>query len=267
MNTDTKETLTAADYFAIERMSNSKLKLFRTNRRKFFLQHVAKTLPPDEPSEAMQLGTLLHCLLLEPDEYASRYAVAPACDRRTKEGKATWQEFCQQSNGKQVVKAEMREQAARMADAVLTSPLAAPFILDMPGQVEHSILWECDGVPCKSRLDKLCPDVIVDIKTAKDASPEAFARAAANLSYNSQAAFYRRAAGVSQFIFLVVENVEPYRVACFDLDREALDYGDAANLLALRNYTHALETGQWSDDFERRVTTLSLPRWSFSEDA
>lgn len=263
MITATKENpMSAAKYHSLDRLSASRLSLFRRNRRKFYLQHVAKTLPPDEPSEAMQLGTLLHCLLLEPDEYASRFTVAPACDRRTKEGKAIWQEFCEGAGDKTLIKSEVWEQAARMSAAVLQSPLAAPFLLDMPGQVEHSILWEHLGIPLKSRLDKLCDNVIVDVKTAKDASPEAFAKSVANYGYNAQAAFYRRAAGVQQFVFVVVESVEPFRVAVFDLDAEALELGDLQNLSALQQYAYCRDNDLWQDDYERRVTTLSLPRWA-----
>ena len=48
-----------------------------------------KNAPVDtEKLQALDMGTALHCLLLEPDEFDSRFIKAPDFNRRTKDGKA-----------------------------------------------------------------------------------------------------------------------------------------------------------------------------------
>ena len=41
-----------------------------------------------EPTPAMLLGTVFHCLTLEPDAFSRDFAIAPVVNKRTKAGKA-----------------------------------------------------------------------------------------------------------------------------------------------------------------------------------
>lgn len=62
----------------------------------------------DEKKAALDMGTALHCLLLEPEEFDKRFIVAPAFNRRTNEGKADEQRFLKdcESSGMTVMDAE-----------------------------------------------------------------------------------------------------------------------------------------------------------------
>ncbi|RNM50787.1 exodeoxyribonuclease VIII, partial [Salmonella enterica] len=42
----------------------------------------------EEKKSALDMGTALHCLLLEPKEFDKRFIVAPEFNRRTNQGKA-----------------------------------------------------------------------------------------------------------------------------------------------------------------------------------
>ena len=48
---------------------------------------------PREDTPALRLGRAVHARILEPAEYERRWAVAPQCDRRTKAGRAEWDEW------------------------------------------------------------------------------------------------------------------------------------------------------------------------------
>ena len=88
---ETKQS--AAEYHAdYSRVSNSMLSVFRQSRRRYFQRFVEQSMPAPEPTAAMQLGSLVHTLLLEPDD-AAKLVVAPKVDRRTKAGKEEWQAF------------------------------------------------------------------------------------------------------------------------------------------------------------------------------
>lgn len=149
---------------------------------------------PSEPTSALLFGQVAHKLLLEPDDFDKDFAVAPAVDRRTKEGKAIWQAFVDDSVGKTVVDAAMYEQAAEMADIARANPLVAELL---KGKHEEPFFWTDPdtGIECKARLDSWHRDengvpVIVDYKTSTDASYKAFQRDVQSYGYYFQAAMY-----------------------------------------------------------------------------
>ena len=88
------------------------------------------------------------------------------------------------------------------------------------------------GILCRCRPDFWREDdIIVDVKTTEDASPEEFSRSLAKWRYHVQAPFYmdgielatgRRPKG---FVFLVVEKKPPYAVAAYTLDPESIELG------------------------------------------
>ena len=54
----------------------------------------AKNAPVDEEKlKAFDMGSAIHCLLLEPDEFKDRFIIAPPFNRRTNTGKAEEAEF------------------------------------------------------------------------------------------------------------------------------------------------------------------------------
>lgn len=62
-------------------------------------------LHPEE-TPALIFGSALHTSVLEPNEFDKRYAVAPECDRRTKDGKAVYEDFVYRAGNKRVLKGD-----------------------------------------------------------------------------------------------------------------------------------------------------------------
>src|SRR5690606_23183416 len=101
-------------YHADPALSCSQLKVFANRPRLYKAQYIDKTYQPKR-SDALDIGSALHDLvLLGRDHYTKSYAVAPHCDRRTNKGKEVWQAFCDEANGKTVLKDEEAEQVERM---------------------------------------------------------------------------------------------------------------------------------------------------------
>lgn len=67
-------TRTAADYFAANGLSNSAMKDLAVSPLRFWYKHINTERPEDEPTPEMQLGSALHCAILEPNEFDKRYA-------------------------------------------------------------------------------------------------------------------------------------------------------------------------------------------------
>lgn len=256
------------------RIGHSMLDVFRASRKRYHGQYVAGTLPRSEPSDAMILGSLIHMAALEPERFALGTIVAPKVDRRTTVGKADWQAFLDAAGGKQVISAEQSETVNAVADAVRDHELANR-LLSCAGLVESAITWtdEATGLELKSRRDKVVigKELLIDLKTCRDASPEGFAKAAANFGYHRQAAFYLdgQHALTGQFwsfVFIAVETAPPYQVACYELDSEALSLGSAQNETALVQLADCYRTGNWVAPFEARINEISLPSWANYQD-
>ena len=248
-----------AEYHALTRCSASALKaLERSTPRHWFAGL-------DRDSAALLQGRLLHCMVLTPEVLRYAYACAPQVDRRTKEGKAAFAEFEAAAIGRQVVPADVWQEAERMAFEIERHPGAAR-LLDGTER-ELSLVGELMGVSAKARIDAYHAAIgcCVDVKTTRGlASREEFERAIVNWGYGIQAAWYRlalRAAGLKceHVAFVVVEKAEPYAVAVFRLADDVIDYFDAElpRLVAAWKDAQANPSRAWPDN----VQDIGVPAW------
>ena len=215
---------------------------------------------PPAQTPAMRLGTAFHAYLLDSSEvFAKSYAIAPCgLDKRTV---AT---------------------IHGMAESLFNNPAifrVTQGLSLVPHQNEVSIVFRCDGgdftkngtILCKGRLDMIRetgPDswTIVDPKTTTDASPENFGKAAFNLGYHIQAAFYlwgcaSLGLSVDKFLFAAVEKTPPYASAVYELDEDFLSLGwmEVRRLLDL--YAECTRTNTWPG-YPPEPVTLSPPAWA-----
>jgi hypothetical protein len=73
---DHKET--NAEYHAdLTHVSNSMLKVFAESPQKYYRMFVVQTMPKPEQTPSLLLGSVVHCLFLEPEKFGVEYAVAP----------------------------------------------------------------------------------------------------------------------------------------------------------------------------------------------
>jgi exodeoxyribonuclease VIII len=224
-----------------------------------------------EPTDAQVFGSAVHALVLEGETaFAEAFVVAPTIDRRTKAGKAEYAEFLLRCGGREPIDKESYARALRCAEAVTTHPAASRLLYDARREV--SLFWE-DGeykVPCKARLDALGAHGIVDLKTCRDASPEAFARSAASFGYHRQGAHYwsgvEHVLGHSPefFVLIAVEDEPPHGVACYALPPVAIQAGRREMDEALARYRAALAGGKWTG-YDSRVIDLDLPRYALRD--
>jgi len=257
---------TAAEYHARPEQSNSKLKVMIESPRTYHAQFVAKTM--SGPSNgSMSIGDMLHARLLEPARYASDFVVPPRevlNEDGHRKGKK-WTEWRDAHKDVTVLLLEEAKQIDRMASAV-EAHSGAKCYLDMPGQNEVKIAWECEGVPVRSMLDRLCENWIVDIKTTCAFGRFKFGREAAKFRYFQQAAFYKSAAKAldgrdRDFAIIVVENKAPFRVAICEFDADYLEQGRRDYLKAIAKYQECIKTNDWRDDEERETIVLTMPTY------
>lgn len=261
-------TETNAQYNAdFKRLSNSMAGvLAKSNGPQLFDgYYVSKTLAIPEQTESMALGEMVHCLVLEPEEFPHRFVIKPAgLDRRTKEGKATYANLL--ASGKTVASLDDYETAEGCVNAILTHDSLN--ILNNDAAIETRIDYELDGVPMRSKLDwlSLSLELIIDIKTTQDASTSGFARSAGDYGYYRQAWLYREAVRIQtgidcRFLFACVETTKPYSVACYEPSEAMMRAGENDMMSLLAEYRYRYEADDWLQDWSKGIVPLDLPHW------
>jgi hypothetical protein len=266
-------TMSPEEYFAMDAVNQSLLKqvLRSPAHAKAYL---AGKKPP---TPAMQFGTAVHSSVLNPQNFENEVAILPDINRRTKEGKLQYEKFLKNADGKAIIDRDRAVDCIQVGQSVARSQTARELL--SVRDIEQAFLWkdEKTSLVCKARVDAYSNNSkkVIDLKTAQDASPHAFARSVAKFGYHIQAAFYLRAVSGFQkaveayedgwrFYIVAVESTSPYSVASYKLDQRAIIEGDSKIDQAL---------GVWAecrllDDFQGypdEVITLSLPDWALTE--
>jgi exodeoxyribonuclease VIII len=221
----------------------------------------------DTTTDAMVFGNVVHTMLLEPDTFTTRYAVAPDVNRTTKEGKAAYTQFMEANEGKEIISSKDYALAIAML-AEASSNKVVTDLLDASDK-EQVYTFEIMGVKCKMKSDAISDlfDCIIDIKTCKDASPIGFGKDAYNLHYLLQAAFYLDgyyyATGIQlkRFVFVAMEKSAPYITAVYELTPEQIELGRSQYLAALQTYKNCLALNDWHA-YGKEIQPLQLPNWA-----
>lgn len=254
-------------------ISHSMMEVFRASPLAYARKFIYGTMRRLDPTPAMCIGTALHTLVLEPERFDELVAVSPDVDRRTKYGKAQWEEFKSSCNGKAVISQFDNDAVTNMSKSILAHPEAAK-LLKRAEYREKSFRWvnEASGLFCKCKPDLLwwAGAVIGDLKTAADPTPGAWTRQAASLGYHRQNAGYR--SGIEAvsgrrpaFLHIVVGTSEPFETCCYQMDPESVDHGEFQNQQTLNAIRAAIDSGDWMADQNKKFKTVSLPRWVYSE--
>lgn len=262
------------DYHRGEAVSKSQLDALDKSAFHFWSLHRDPNRPTNRVSNpAFALGSMTHTAILEPHDFDHRHVLAPVCDRRTKEGKAVWAEFVAGlMPGQEAADPVMRSQALAMSESLRTVPILRHLL--SAGEAEISAYWtDPDSqVACRCRPDWVVEDGdgvwILDIKTARDASPEGFAKAILNYGYAKQDGFYSdgfaAASGkrVKGFIFGTVETTWPHAAAAYQLTEEDRAWGKNLYRVNLATYAECMRTNIWPGYTNGQIQTLQLPAWA-----
>jgi len=222
-----------------------------------------------EDTAAFAFGRAFHCALLEPDVFATTYAVEPDFgDCRTKANRTARDTWREQNSGRVLLSERDASMIAPMIAAVRAHPLASRMLQD--GVPELTLRWrdEETGIECKARADHYVERLrlVVDVKTCDDASREGFRKSAAKYGYARQAAFYDAgfaALGeeLEHFLFLCVEKERPHLVGLYNFDEDGMARGFASICEDLETLAWCLERDEWPG-LPTSITTVDLPPWA-----
>ena len=220
-------------------------------------------------SRAMEFGKALHCAVLEPEVFASRYLLLRhVSDRRASEYK---QAVAAKGEGNVLVSGEA-DQIAGIQE-VIASDFAVQKLVSKPHWTELSLFVNDPetGALVRVRYDMLTEDFeAVDLKTTQDCMPEAFAKSIAQYRYHVQAALYSDAfywatgKPLADFVFLAIEKDLPHARKLYSLDQESMRIGRGEYRKDMKVYYPAWEYDHWHGAEAEQVQTISLPNWAFA---
>lgn len=254
------------EYHNSEGISNSGLGLIDESPASYIWN---KNAPVNEDkTKALDMGTALHCILLEPDEFKDRFIIAPTFNRRTKDGRKEECEFidgCAEL-GKTIMTAEEGEQLNYMRDSVMAHPNAR-WLLEADGHSEASIYWtdKATGEKCRIRPDRMINSrpIIIDVKKVEGL--DRFQRQCFEFGYHRQAAMYTD--GFKQhfgeepsFLFLAVSSTVScgkYPVRVRPLSDRFFDMGHELYRYNLETYHHCRVNNDWHD-----LEPIEPPHWA-----
>lgn len=227
--------LTNDEYRSVKAYSNSDISLVLDSPA---LIEWNKNAPSDG-SDSVDLGTHVHCAVLEPEVFKENYIKIPEFDARSKAGREAKESFTRNVDGDGVVILghETYQQVIAMRDSILAHPVARQ-LLTSPGQSEVSIFGEIQGLKVKCRPDRIVdPEsfggqhILVDVK--KTADIDKFIYSVRDFGYHRQNAYYSdiyyQLTGYRpRFVFVVVgekRSIGRHPVRVWELPEEVVDIG------------------------------------------
>jgi exodeoxyribonuclease VIII len=278
------KTINWDDYVAVRRMNPSTL--VAGCKSMLRLKRAIDGGFPEE-TKAMRLGTGIHALLLEPEEFESRFCVVPSFnldaenlrapkrkdepieDRRTDSKvtsyyKAKVAEFQSLNQGKSFLDRTQYDQALACIEALNSRKHFRELVHDSNKEV--TVYGEIESVPFKGRLDLLHPTCICDLKTTFDVAQ--FGRTFTSLEYAFKLSIYRElvrqnTVGLREVKVIAQETSGDFDNAMFVVPSDILDHAFNRVLLVVNQYKQAVADDVWPGwDRGEDECEIEIPYWA-----
>ena len=257
----------------IEDLKNGFVSLSYSSLKEFAISPAAfirYKLKERKETPAMAMGTAVHTLVFERDQFLQRYLIAPEANAATKQGKEDLRQFYKRATGEDIesftvaslfesIKQQTGfkilsysdfEEAQRRADAVLANK-AARYVLDRVGDVEQGISVAIDDVPFTGYVDGLGDGLIVDLKNMTDATTQKAARTIYQMRYDWQAFIYSQAIKAKECFIIAVDGDLEVSTHC--LSKNDLDNAEKQ----VRYYISQFKRACFESEFNESVWDMS----------
>jgi len=206
-------------------------------------RHLDPSRTNESPSDALRLGTLVHCLALTPRQFEREFRVLES--RRTRADQSEWSLTVAQ--GWTPIKPAELDRARALVAALQASPEARKLLRG--GKKERTIIQPRASslLPLKARLDVHCEAkrLIVELKTIRDL---ALIRASMErYRYPLSAAFYRDMVKGQETVFVFVQSTPPHDIEIVDFPSDQLEAGREQYQTALRRFDDCWRRNDWPE--------------------
>lgn len=244
-------------------ISKSSLSSLKESVFRFFNQS------PRKPTKAMQIGTAIHCAILEPFKFADEYLLMPEVKAKTlKEYKDT----VKANPDKAVINGKDADNIIGMIQAVLGNDAANQLLTGQGDNELSGFHTDADtGVKLRHRFDRLTSDGCgVDLKKTQSVHPDELSKTIQKYGYDMQDALYSdgyeaiTGRKLNQFYFVFVEESYPHQVAVVYLDDISKQVGRDKYRALLGDYCYYQQNPE-SVNNNSGINMISLPEWALRE--
>lgn len=251
------------------RLSCTLLKVFKRSRLEYFHRAISGKMKDKPATEAMDLGSIIHAVLLEDkplEEVAREYPADCYKSDGTLNGKRT---AALRADNPGVVFVKQLGSIEAVVEAVLDSPLL-PIVTEADGR-ERVIEWDELDVPCRAKPDFYCDTgdkvVCYDLKVTPQIAPDDFHRQSRRFLYWLQDAHYSAGLAAAfgkpvEFRFWLIEPAFPYRILPRWYHARAREIASDARRELVKAVAECARTGNWSDAWEPE---MNLDVWDVGE--
>lgn len=237
---------------------------------------------PDAGTPATDFGSATHCSVLEPEAFGERYMLEPQCPpgrnlrgwHNTNDFKAARQDLW--DRGFKLLSQKELDGCRTITDRIYDTPGEIRELLAAKSGTEVSYVAKDHSTDllCKIRLDIEVADaqMVVDLKTTRDARPGPFERSVYQYGYHRSKPFYidvlkthEPTARWEHYLFLVVENTPPYEVALYDLDPAATELGRREVQKLMAQYLYCDASNEWPG-YPTHIQTIGVPNYAYYEE-
>lgn len=246
------------DYHAYPAYSKSGLDLIDRSPYHYHLR------TPKKATRPMEIGTAIHCAILEPERFAKEYMLLrDVTDRRQSE----YKEAVKVYGSERTLSGPEADKVSTMQETVLSRHQG----LSDPDYTELSLFAKCPktGLMIKARLDWIKAGLAIDLKKTQDVRPFELAKSITNYRYHVQDRFYsyvyKLATGESlkDFIFLFVEEEFPHATVLAPLDSLAREVGEYKMWKNMETVVDCESDNHWPQP--ESPEELSITNWALSQ--
>jgi len=254
--TDLASYLPNEEYHARQTLSSTKLASFLDSPLAY--KHRFLDGNGSGPTAAMEFGSLVHCLALEPEQFAREYVVWTGQSRATKAGKEEW--ALVEADGRHPVKEADYEAAQSIAERIRPN---------LPeGATEAAYFARLDGVECQCKADRISEaGEVWDIKTKANLRKWIKSMTSGDLLVKD--CFYRMVIEASTGIlpppvrYIAVSTAEPHDVAVRYYPEHLYGLVKARLVRDLERFKACMESGEWPGvDVEIKPIECKLDTWA-----
>lgn len=255
--------LSPKDYHGAPAIGSTGLKLIIRSPAHFRYQE-----PVEHDTRAKQIGTALHCAILEPDRFLTEYHVAKCDDRRD----AAYKGLAKDIGGDRVLTLTEYRRIVNSQKSARANPAVCE-MLDYPGRYELTVRTKCPetGVDVQCRFDKKLDDLrAFDLKKTQDARPGPFGRAIDNYGYHMSVAFYmdvwywETGERITDMPLIAIEEKSPHAVVLHRLPDDWIQQGRYEYQQAIRIYADCLEKDEWPG-YDEQECVAEMPGYRVYE--
>lgn len=238
-----------------DHLSYSSLNAFKSSPADF----IKYKLGEREETDAMIYGSMVHCLVLEPEEFDKRYHALDDADicvqiggakpRATKAYKEWKAVALQEAAGRILVETEDMEHAKLVAKNVRMNRASLKILKKCPLR-ERGIEWDYMNFRFKGFIDLDGEEDTADLKTLPDASPKKALRTIQEMGYHMQQAMYRKGMGAKKKHYIIAVDKKG-GVSTWELNEKLMEHGVEMyhNLLVRFNQCILQDAWDQSHDF------------------